>query len=59
MTTAVENVGSSEVRAYTIAVLLVGHGGRLSAEVISEIVLYIGECISHTVVGIWLTFFVL
>ena len=45
--------------ANAIAVLFVGHGGRLSAEVISEIVLYIGECISHTLVGVWLTFFVL
>ena len=45
--------------ANAIAVLLVGQSGRLSAEVISEIVLYIGECISHTLFGVWLIFFVL
>ena len=45
--------------ANAIAVLLVGQSGRLSAEVVSEIVLYIGECISHTLVGVWQTFFVL
>ena len=32
--------------ANAIAILLVGQIGRLSAEVVGEIVLYIGECIS-------------
>lgn len=39
--------------ANAIAVLLVGQSGRLSAEVVGEIVLYIGECISQTLVGVW------
>ena len=38
--------------ANAIAILLVGQIGRLGAEFIGEIVLYIGECISHTLVGI-------
>ena len=37
-------VGRDEADA--IAVLLVGQSGRLSAEVVGEIVLYFGECIS-------------
>ena len=47
------------VKTNAIAVLLVDQSGRLSAEVVSEIVLYIGECISHTLFGVWLIFFVL
>lgn len=45
--------------ANAIAVLFVGHGGRLSAEVVGEIVLYFSECISHTLGAVCLTFFVL